>query len=82
MPGMLKLSAYTGPAHVLGNRRAARYHERWHRLVATLRNALLRSAPRTPDQSTDDDELFALQCAEGIVRAEFHEVMEAWASRA
>ncbi len=80
MIGMLRPSGNTWRAGGLANRRGSRYHQHWHRLVTILRHALLGRAPHIADQSADDGEVFALQCAEGTVRAEFNDVMEAWAS--
>jgi len=79
---MLRQSGNTTPASALESELAARSHKHWHWLVAGLCRALRRTSPRVTDQSVDDGEVFALQCAEGMLRAEFNDVMEAWASQA
>jgi hypothetical protein len=80
MIGMLRLSRRGWRADRLGNRRAYQ-QDRWHRFVTFLHHALLGVAPRIAAQATDDGEVFALQCAEAQLRADFNDVMESWASR-
>jgi hypothetical protein len=59
---------------------AARLLDRWRRLLIDLRARAPVPAP-SADRRSDDDEVFALQCAELEARAQFNEAMEVWACR-
>jgi hypothetical protein len=58
-----------------------RFQGFWRRLVAGLHVTPRQPATRASAPVTDDDGVFALQCAEAKARIEFDEAMEVWASQ-